>query len=315
VSLLLAWLPAQNTTTTCCDSMRPFRVPGRRLLSSASWDSKAAAAELVQARMSKERLSSLRNGGQLPTLSEAYDTLSGMEELMNKTRWQTAGYKVGATSGPVQTRLGLQHPFWGPIFKPATLTAQTNHAARFSVAGDLVRGVEAEFAFVIGKDIAPRPAKYSKEELVEKYCSSVMPSVEVCASRLPLDAPFAGSLTVADGAGNFAFVLDKGHARPLSGLSSMASSGQIRRLLEEKTQIRVDGAVVASGSGGDVLGDPCAALEWFVEHVVQGAPRRTLRAGQFVSTGATCGLVPIAKSCYVAVEFEHWSTVHLAFRA
>jgi len=264
------------------------------------------AAVLAQARFARQRITGLPD--QPLSLPDAYAVLSDVESALNDKGWPTVAYKVGATSSVIQQRLGLAEPFWGPIFKPALMDALGREARRFSVEHDQVRGVEAEFAFIVDKDIEPRSTAYTQAELLEVYCPTFAPAVEVCATRLPAGAPLSGALTVADGAGNGAIVLDRARA-----------SHEVVALGGMKTWIKIDGVVVAQGTGAEVLGHPGAALEWFVNRVVHGG-RRALRRGNVISSGATCGLVGITKQCYVTVEFgasnddKHRTAVHLAFR-
>lgn len=284
-------------------------------------------------------------------LNFAYDVLDEYEEEMHANNWKTIGYKVGATSAIARGKLKLREPFYGPLLVPgpsivstapsslarkssssSVATILTSSSApgshnlspsrsfaeetpiRFSLSKNNVRGVEAEFAFRACRDVTPTtsPSYYTVEELTSNYFDVVYPIVEVCGSRLPVSraATADGPLLVADGAGNEAMAEHPRarFARP---------SGSV--LDQERAQVKIDGKLVASGYGEDVLGSPSKSLAWFVERFVQGGGggggrRRTIPKNAIVSTGAICGLIPITKPCYVTVEFLHWGDIHLAFR-
>ena len=285
-----------------------------------------AEARVAHARVDAARAAALDEA--LKTEADGYAALAAYEARVTESpRWGVAGYKVGATSPVTQARLGLKAPFWGPLFAPAAVRVRS-HAApssspsssssssgtgpaaagstatatqRLSVSHDMIRGVEAEFAFVLGEDVAPRAADkpYDAHELLTTKVKSVMPAVEVCGSRMPAQAKASAAALIADGAGN---------DRVLLGWDSLADARGIpaASLRDQTAEVHIDGAVVAKGSGKEVLGSPVDSLAWFVNHVVQGSPRLTLRAGQFIITGAMCGLVPITKSSYVRVVFPDW---------
>jgi 2-keto-4-pentenoate hydratase len=266
-----------------------------RLLSTSS----ALASSLARARLEHHRLTQVEH--MATTLDGAYACLTQVEALMHAQGHVTVGYKIGATSPATQQRMELREPFWGPIFKQHVVHTKPKQALRYSMAGDMIRGVEAEFVYVLGKDLGPGSEKCSGEELVSEYCSKVLCAVEVCASRLP-SAP-NGLATICDGAGNGWLVMGS----PLPNKNNLASM---------RTSVKIDGQVVAEGSGAEVLGDPAHALKWFVDEVVLKRGLR-LAAGSFVTTGATCGLVvpPQKGIAYVAVDFAGERVADLCFRA
>lgn len=276
-------------------------------------------------------------------LNFAYDVLEEYEAILHANHWKTIGYKVGATSDLVQGKLKLREPFFGPLLVPPRRTAATTASnaspssslhtvmstptsfaeetpVRFSISQDFVRGVEAEFAFRACRDVVPIGSNssasslsssasphYTAAELTSNYFDVVFPIVEVCGSRLPSSRAAAadGASLIADGAGNHAMV-----EHPRVQMQRSASS-----ILEhERATVKIDGKIVASGFGEDVLGGPSRSLAWFVDRFVQSGRRKTIPKNAIVSTGAICGLIPISKPCYVTFEFLHWGNIHLAFR-
>lgn len=260
------------------------------------------------------RSGSVRSTGITVEMVEKLTTKDGYELLHSATGvlqhefgWEVVGYKVGATSVAVQQRVGLKEPFWGPIFNKAVQRSPAE-AARFSISRDLIRGVEAEFAFQIKRDIVPRSTPYSVLELMTDYCSTVTPCVEVCASRVQPAVQASTPVLIGD-TGNLTVVF------PPSAIAQDALQ-VYRELKSTQTSFRVDGEQVSTGSGADVLGGPELSLQWFANNVVNGDRQLTIREGEFVITGATCGLVPITKPCYAKALFSGAFNceLNLAFR-
>ena len=69
--------------------------------------------------------------------------------------------QVGATSLAAQKRLGLDSPFIGPLFR-----SRVFHDQPFKINGRIlgpIRGVEAEYAFVLGKDLELRDTPFTRD--------------------------------------------------------------------------------------------------------------------------------------------------------
>lgn len=215
-----------------------------------------------------------------------------------------AGYKVGATSADVQKRLNMNKPFWGPIYDQ-TLVKPGTTDKKFSVKRDMIRGIEAEFAFRIKKDVVPRNKPYVAEELLTDYCDVVVPCVEVCASRLDPELSKNSILVIAD----------TGNETLLFPDDSFGKNARefFQSLPKLRTAIFVDGVKIAEGTGSEVLGSPATSLAWFVAEAVNGGPKVPLKKGMFVTTGATCGLLPITKKCKVRVSYSIAADCHVDF--
>jgi len=245
------------------------------------------------------------------SISDAYGAMLKTNALLVKEhQFKVKGFKVGATSPAVQQRMGLEGPFWGILYDKVVAPPRGGDVPRFSIKKDNVRGVETEFAFMIKKEIVPRSSKpYSGEELVKEFCSTVTPCVEVCGFRMrPTELASLAQGIIAD-TGNTSVVF------PIDSFARNAAD-VYQELIGSKSTIQIDGVKVASGSGADVLGSPVKALEWFVQEACNGPAQMTIPEGTYVSTGATCGLIPITKACYMHAAFSGISNcdIHIAFR-
>jgi 2-keto-4-pentenoate hydratase len=73
----------------------------------------------------------------------------------------------------------------------------------------------------------------------------------------------------------------------------------------------INGARAATGSGGNVLGDPRNALVWLAEGLRRHG--RTLRAGELVTTGTTTAPVPVGPGDEVRADFGELGEVEFRF--
>lgn len=275
------------------------------------------ASILAKARVTKTRASNLSESmrASIAKMSQedGYEVMKKTAQVLEREYkgWGVTGFKVGATARPAQEKMGLNGPFWGYIYSPAKMVAphRGGNIPRFSVDQDMIRGVETEFAFTIDKDIVPRSQAYTGEEIVLDYCDTVIPCVEVCGFRLPLDISSLASMLIAD-TGNAAVVF------PPADSHARLAKDVYKDLAQSAATISMDGEQVAHGTGAEVLGSPVKSLEWLAAEVCI-KHRLTIPKGSFVITGATSGLRPVTSACYMHAAFSGMSKadIHIAFRA
>ena len=177
------------------------------------------------------------------------------------------GRKIGLTTPVAQTRVGVDHPDYGVLLADM----QVPDKAAIPMERLLQPLVEAEIAFVLGRDLA-RGGAVITPELVRDAVDHVVVALEIADSRIA-DWDITLADTVADNASAGLFVL--GTTRiPLSGLEPRDTT----------MTLLVDDGTVAAGIGSDCLGDPLNALTWLARTAYEhGEP---LRAGDIVLSGA-----------------------------
>ena len=181
-----------------------------------------------------------------------------------------SGWKLGCTSEPVQKMLNASTPDYGVLF---TDTARPDGAV-IPWADVMQPLVEAEIAFVLGRDIAAAPADpYALLAAI----AEVRPAIEIVCSRVAAP-PLRFVDTIADNASAGFYVL--GAPRPPAGLD----------LVNCAMELRGNGAVVATGFGHVTLDGPLNALAWLARAVT--AAGEILRAGDVVMAGS---LGPVAR--------------------
>jgi len=215
-------------------------------------------------------------------------------------RFSVSGWKVGATSSKAQQTLGISTPFAGVVASSHLMHSNAGMGVGEgnsktdlleyppSLRTERIKGVEAEFCYLIARDIEPRlDDPYTKEEMLE-YVKSAHPSIEVAAVRFADDIPI--ELLVADMGGNGGLVV--GEAFPSSDIPRGTS-----------VTISKNGAAVATGSSDDILdAHPLEALAWLSNFLSRNGV--TIRAGQYVATGTCTGLLPVASGDVVSASFE-----------
>jgi len=250
-----------------------------------------AARALVGARRSGARIEALPSGALPATLEEGYQVQDVVAAFLGE---RVAAWKVGATHPKVQATLGVPGPVAARLFAPIVLRGSQELPDTF-----LIRGLEAEYAFLLGADLPPRERAYSREEIAAAV-ASVHPAIEVVDTRYT--APQQGALVVADNVSDGRWLYGEGTA-------------DWRRLdmINTPVTMEVDGEVVARGSGAEVLGDPMVSLTWLInEHA--GA-REGVRAGQFITTGSCTGLYKSPPGCSARATFGELGELRVRFVA
>jgi 2-keto-4-pentenoate hydratase len=243
----------------------------------------SAAGLLLDARRTNTPIDDLPEAVRPATLEEAYF----IQDRLALAYGETGGWKVGAPTADAT-------PMFAPM--PKAWIA-SNHAIlggrhRF-------RGLEAEIAFQMGKDLPPRENAYSRDE-VTAAIGSCHPAIEVIESGLT-DPTKASKLSmIADLQMHGAFVY-----------GAAVANWQSIDFSRERVTLAVDGAMRVDRTGSNTAGDLTRLLPWLVN---EGASRTGgLEAGQWVTTGSWTGLSLAMKGSKVDVKFFSAGEVDLRF--
>lgn len=175
------------------------------------------------------------------------------------------GHKIGLTSEPMQSLLGVDEPDFGYILDSMVVPNKTAVRCRRYCAPR----VEPEVAFLLGK---PLRGPGITIDQVRAATEAVAVALEIVASRI-VDWKLTLRDTVADNASSGAVVL--GDWMPYS---------QDLRLAEARASLWLNGVEIDCGLGSAVLGDPAAAVAWLANAL---APFGTdLLPGQIVMSGS-----------------------------
>ena len=225
--------------------------------------------------------------------ASAYAVQRGATEASG---YEIAGFKIGATAQIAMDLLGVDGPFFGPLYREAF--REDDAAVSLPMAHS--PGIEAEFAVALAADLPSRSEPWTKAE-VEAAVAWVGPAFEIVGTRLEGGLPGAGMLAVADGGANIDFV--RGPA---------GAAWRDADLAAHPVTLRVNGVEVASGhSGMLVFGDPVAGVVWLANHPELGA--RGLKAGDVVTTGTCTGITPLSPGDEAEADYGALGKVRARF--
>ncbi len=207
----------------------------------------------------------------------------------------TVGYKIGCTNRTAQALLGISEPFAG------CLLDATCHAspARLPTSSFFFRCIEAEYAFRMAEDLPHVSVPYEREQVAASV-GAVLPSIEVVDSRYT-------NWTTAGAAANIA---DNGsHGHWVHGVP--VESWRTHDLADIDVELFVDQERVRVGTAANVLGHPLNALTWLANHLASRG--KTLRAGDFVSTGTCIDVYMAEPGDHVSAQFGSLGNVDITF--
>lgn len=229
-----------------------------------------------------------------PTTRAAAYAIQARIEALSATPLR--GWKIAATSVAGQRHIGVDGPLAG------RLLAEMIHpdGAAIAFGANRMRVAEPEFAFRMGRDLAPRDADFMRDEVLDAV-AALHPAIEIPDSRFADFATAGAAQLIADNACAHRFVL--GPAAP--------ETWRNMDLAAHRVTGRVGGRTQRQGEGVNVLGDPRIALTWIANELSRHGV--VLAAGQIVTTGTCMAPMEIAPGDQVAAEFGIIGKVSLRF--
>ncbi len=245
-------------------------------------DIAAAARLLVQAR---------RGGPLLDALPVAPASVAEAHAIQDATA-DLLGAPVGAFKAAA---VGNDEPSRGLIY------AATIHPApaRIPAAEVPLCGVEGEVAFRFTKDLPPRAAPYTREEVAGAM--EACAAIEVITSRYKDQAQRSMLEKLADCVSNGGFV----HAAPIADWHGLD-------LVNIHVTLLVNGETVLDQNGGNPSGDPLKVAT-ALANMLRGG--RGIRAGQFATCGTFTGLRFLKPGDTCTARFEGLGTAEVTFTA
>ena len=191
----------------------------------------AAAALLRQVRADFRTLAELPEDLRPHTAAEGY----AIQDAFARD-WDAivGGWKIACTAADQRELLGVDEPFCGRVYanvllqSPAELPSRAFH----------MRGLEAEFAFRMARDIPPRDEPYGRDE-VAAAVASLHPAIEVVDCRFEDWLTVGAPSLIADSAVNGALICGEGE-----------TNWTRFDLAALPVRLDVDGQTVGEGTGG-----------------------------------------------------------------
>jgi 2-keto-4-pentenoate hydratase len=231
---------------------------------------------------SRHKASSIIKPSVIGTIEDAYALQREVINLgIHNPLGKCAGWKIGATSVAIQSKLGFG-PFFGPLF--ANTILPSGKSVSLKSLGPHFKATEVEFAFKIGSDLPPlSKGNYLWKDVLSNV-AYLYPSIELAAARI---APSTPESIVADFASNGCNILGS----PLA--LSVDPDEILANLANSQVSLSVNGTAVVQGIGSNVMGNPLFALTWLANALNERG--YMLRKDDIVLTGAAAvhGSIPI----------------------
>lgn len=251
-----------------------------------------AAARIVGAHTSRTPCAPVRDLLEGGTIDDAYAVQQAAARMLSTPGRRLGGRKIGLTSPAVQRQFGVDQPDFGLLF--ADLAFGDGQLLPTEVL--LQPRVEAEVAFVLGRDLAEWPVTPAD---VLRATEFVVAAIEVVDSRI---------------AGWDITILDTVADNASSGLYVLGASPRLLReidLHDVCMTMSRDGEEVSTGTGAACLGHPVNAVVWLANAVAErGAP---LRAGETVLSGALGKLADVRPGDVFEARIDGLGSVRAVF--
>ncbi|MEQ3725518.1 fumarylacetoacetate hydrolase family protein [Alcanivorax sp.] len=233
---------------------------------------KEAASALYSARASRKPISQISETYGVTSLEDAYTVSAINNQARVNNGGRIIGKKVGLTSLSVQKQLGVDQPDFGLLFQDM----QYLDGDSIPMARLMQPKIEAEVAFVVGKDLHGPTPSYSEFLACLSYA---LPALEIVDSAIA-DWKITLADTVADNASCGLFVL--GNQPTPIGQVSLADIG---------LQLDRNGQTESVGSGSACLGHPLRAAYWLACTMAERG--EGLNAGEIILSGALGPMVGV----------------------
>ncbi len=215
---------------------------------------------------------------------------------------------VAAAFGPIGGyKVGAPTPEATPLFAPMPAAWIAPSGTTLSGPRFRYRGLEAEIAFLVGKDLparSPGEQPYTREEALAAM-ASCHPAIEVLESAFidPMQATKLAYLADLQMHGGFIYGAAFAGGPPVDNWQSIDFN-------TEHVTLSVDGVLRIERTGSNTSGDLLKLIPWLAN---QGARTGGLRAGQWITTGSWTGNTPATAASVVNVHFSTAGSVNLRY--
>ncbi|MCU1322763.1 MAG: 2-keto-4-pentenoate hydratase [Acidobacteriaceae bacterium] len=243
-----------------------------------------AANLLLDARREMSPIVDLPVELQPTTLDEAY----AVQLIMAEAYGEIGGWKIGAPTPEATPMFGPMPRIW---IRPS--------GVGLGAATHRYRGLEAEIAFLLGKDLPVRATPYTRDEVIAAI-----------ASCHPVIEELESALVDPGAAVKFSMV---GDLQMHGGLVFGPAYADWRSIdfTHEHVTLSIDGVVRVEKTGSNTSGDFLRLLPYLAN---EGSARTGgLKAGQWITTGSWTGNIQGTSNSRVDVTFATAGSVGLRF--
>ena len=247
-----------------------------------------AALALREARARRQTIGPISVSHGIAGLAAAYAVAEINTRAQIDAGRRVVGKKVGLTSKAVQTQLGVDQPDFGILFDDMEIL----NGEGVSMSRLMQPKVEAEVAFIVGKDVSGSSPSWSEFLACIAYA---LPAIEIVDSAIT-DWKITLVDTVADNASSALYVL--GDQPVALGSLSLGDIGM---------QMSKAGQMVSIGTGAACMGHPLRAAYWLARTMAEKG--QALRAGEVILSGALGPMVPVVAGDVIHARIGALGTV------
>lgn len=260
-----------------------------------------AVAQLLPAWRAHGRLEGLSPLNRPSSRAEGYQI---QRALFEATGEPALGWKIAATSQAGQQHIGVKGPLAGRLSASRCLADNSV----LSLERNYMSVIEAEFAFLIGRDVCASLAFGSGAPVLPLTMSQVMDCVS--ALHVAIEVPNSRYVDFV-GAGEAQLIADFACACFVVLGPRAPEHWRQMDLSQHSVRVLCGNEVVASGSGSNVLGDPRIGLTWLANELLSQGEQ--LKAGELVMTGTCVVPVPVSAGNVMTADFGTFGQVHARF--
>ena len=256
-----------------------------------------AAGWVAKGRIEGLRLGELPGDARPRDAAEAYAAQDALHSiLVSSGRGRPVAHKIGCTTPVMQAFLGIDSPCAGRIFDRDVHFQE----ALFDMSGLLHPGVECELAVFIGASLEPGGWTFTAES-VRPAVEAVFPAIEVVDDRWEDYKSVSTPSLIADDFFARACVVGE----PVAEWQSIDLGAVTGRMT-------INGGLVGTGVGGDIMGHPFNALAWLANHLA--ARGKGLAAGEIVLLGSIVETKWVERGDTVRIEIDGLGSAEAEFR-
>lgn len=224
-------------------------------------------------------------------IDEAYAVQDRLREALVARGERVVGWKAGFTSKAAQAQFGVTEPVCAFLLASGAVPSGSEvPMSRFTALG-----VEAEIAFVMGEDLAGPGVTPVRALAATRGALPALELVDFRHSGKP-----TGTDVIADGVYASAVVVGSA-LTDVRGLD-LALEGLV---------YEVNGEVVATNAGAEVMGNPANSLAFIANHL--GRRGLSLRAGDLVMTGSVSKVLRPRAGDVVRATYTRLGSVSVRF--
>jgi len=248
---------------------------------------------LLDAQENRREVPKIVNDHPELTVEQAYEIQEQIVHAKLEQGLRIVGPKMGLTSQAKMKQMNVSEPIYGYIFDNMVESGR-----EISLSNYIHPKVEAEIAFVIGRDIEGPGITGAQVLAATDY---VIPALEIIDSRYE-NFQFTLPDVIADNASSsgvvFGSVIKKPHDLELDLLGvTLSINGQIKDL----------------GAGAAVVGHPAASVAMLANMLARKGLK--IRAGEIILTGGITGALLLSEGDVVTARYDGLGSVEFTVKA